>query len=119
MEILEGVFPSCSTILKSLFFMIFRISSISQMEGSSTVTSFNGASVWAGSIIFSFPRVSVVDLVVGIRTGVVIVFGGEISGEKTFLVLVTLLVRTTFLKLRLVTSVSSSLTIHGSFLTPC
>ena len=70
-----------------------------------------GASVWEGSVIFSFPRVSTTGLTTVIQMGVVVFLGGEISGEKILQVLVTLLDPTMFV----MSAVSS---IHESCLIP-
>ena len=61
------------------------------MEGYSASTSLAGASIPTGSPYFSCPLVLALDLSLVMRTGVVVVVGGEISGEKILPVLVTLL----------------------------
>ena len=61
------------------------------MEGSSASTSLAGASISAGSLNFSLPLLLELDLSLVMRTGVIVVVGGEISGEKILHVLVTLL----------------------------
>ena len=72
------------------------------------VTSFVGASIREGSVFFSFPRVSTTGLAAKIRMGtVVVVVGGEISGENILPILVTLLDPTMFIM-----SAVSSLAFH-------
>ena len=93
--------------------MIFRISSISCLDGSSIVTSFEGTSVREGLVTFSLPRVLIVGLAAGIQTDFVVIVGGEISGEKTLHVLLTLLVPTMFVISGALFSI-----IHGSCLMP-
>ena len=101
MEILEGVFPSCSTILKSLFYDFQDLALVFLV----------GASIPVGSTSFSFPLVLVLDLSLVMRTRVVVVVGGEITGEKILHVLVTLLELTI-----LMTSASSLLIQESCFI---
>ena len=100
-DIFEGVYPNCSTMLQSLFLIIFSISSISFLEASRMISRCSFA--WTGSFKTSLPLVSVagmtvrvslgvsVGVAVGMITGVATVFG-EIQGEKTLPLLVILLV---------------------------
>ena len=68
-----------------------NISSISRAEGSSAAMSFAGISVSAGSTTFSFPLVSALGLAVVMQTGVFVIVGDEMLGEKILPIQVTLL----------------------------
>ena len=77
--------------LEITLFIIFKIFSISWVEGSSAAVSLVGTSIPVVSNTFSLPLVSVLGLSMVMQTGVVVVVGGEMLGEKILLVLVTLL----------------------------